>query len=70
MHLSERHQKLIEWITKSKVKKYTYNIYLIQPKIICQKKITKDNLKITINIFGSNSNNTLTTLWTEGLLEN
>jgi len=25
-HLSERHKKLIEWITKSKVKKYTYNI--------------------------------------------
>ena len=70
MHLSERHQKLIEWITKSKVKKYTYNIHLDPAKNYLPKEnCKKDNLKITINIFGSNSNNTLTTLWTESLLE-
>ena len=34
-----------------------------------KKNYKKDNLKITINIFGSNSNNTLTTLWAESLLE-
>lgn len=69
-HLSERHQRFIEWITKSKSKKYTYDIYLNPAKAYLAKESCKNNkLKITLNIFGSNSNNTLTTLWTEGLLE-
>jgi len=69
-HLSERHQTLIEWITKSKRKKYTYNICLNPANAYLPKENYKKNkLKITVNIFGSNSNNTLTTLWVQGFLE-
>ncbi len=69
-HLSERHQRFIEWITKSKPKKYNYDIYLNPDITYLPKDNYKNNsLKITINIFGSNSNNTLTTLWAQGLLE-
>jgi ADP-heptose:LPS heptosyltransferase len=69
-HLSERHQKFIEWITKTKPKKYFYDIYLNPAKTYLPKeKCKNNNPKITINIFGSNSNNTLSLLWTRGLLE-
>lgn len=69
-HLSERHQRFIEWITKSKPRKYTYDIYLNPAKTYLPKEKYKNNKpKITINIFGSNSNNTLTPRWTQGLLK-
>lgn len=69
-HLSERHQRFIEWITKSKPKKYIYDIYLNPAKTYSQKENYKNNKpKITINIFGSNSNNTLSIGWTQGLLK-
>jgi ADP-heptose:LPS heptosyltransferase len=70
MHLSQRHQRLIELITKSNTKKYAYDIYLNPTKAYLSKENYKNNkLKITINIFGSNSNNTLTILWVQGFLE-
>jgi ADP-heptose:LPS heptosyltransferase len=69
-HLSERHRKFVEYITKSKSKKYNYDIYLNPAKTYLAKKNYKNNKpKITINIFGSNSNNTLTAIWTQGLLK-
>ena len=42
-HLSERHQKLIEWITKSKRKKYTYNICLNPANAYLPKENYKKN---------------------------
>jgi ADP-heptose:LPS heptosyltransferase len=69
-HLSERHQKLIEFITKSKPKKYAYDIYLNPAKTyLLKENYNKNEIKITINIFGSNSNNTLTIEWVQGFLE-
>lgn len=70
IHLCERHQRFISWITKSKPKKYIYDIYLNPSKTYFSKEDYKKNKpKITINIFGSNSNNSLTASWVRGLIE-